>query len=138
MRRRSRARVAAAAREAAPTRSLSEDRHRRQRDAGESPEAIRHPGITDDVCLDSEHERAAECRRDPGCGPPARAARPEDEGRKRREPPADPEERAEQPSLCADLRVVRLAGLDLGAGPGSGLAGIAEPVALRMVDDGAD
>ena len=55
-----------------------------------------------------------------------------------REVPRDEDEHAEQPELDAELGVGRLAGLDLGARPLRGHAGVAEPVALRVADDGLD
>ena len=64
-----------------------------------------------------------------------RASREPDQ---QRDVPRDEEERAEEPGLHAELRVVRLAGFERHVLAERDLARVAEPVALRVVDDGRE
>src|SRR5262249_3972899 len=109
---------------------MSEQRYLGQAQSSEHPDAIADPGVADDVCLYSQDEDRPECRSDPRDAP-------QDEPAEQREVPRDPEQRPDQARLGTDLGVVRLAGLDRRPRARGGLARVAEPVSLRMVNDGA-
>src|SRR5262245_21098109 len=110
--------------------AIDRQRYLRETEPGEGPDAVADPRVADDVRLHSEEEDGAE-----HCGDRGRAA--SDEADEHGEVPCDPEQRADEARLGADLRVVRLPRLDRGAGAGGRLAGVAEAVPLWVVHDGA-
>src|SRR5439155_23485900 len=69
--------------------------------------------------------------------PPPRLPRLPDEGDEQRDHPGGPEDRPEDSGLRTHLGVVRLAGLDRSLGARRRLAGVAEAVALGMMDHGS-
>ena len=117
--------------------AISGQRYRGEGDSGQAPHAIADPRVADHVGLHRQHEHSRERPGDPGGAPPAGAARGAHDPGQQSESPRRPEQRAEQTGLGAELRVVRLAGFDRRPRPGSGLAGVAEPVALWVVHDRA-
>src|SRR5439155_13356010 len=117
--------------------AICRQRYRCQRNAGQGPEAVAHPGIADHVRLHGEHERRDECGRDSGGEPPPAPPRREQDADEDRKSPGGPEERSEQTGLHAELRVVRLPRFDRGSGTRCSLARVAETVALRMMDHGS-
>src|SRR3954469_7349714 len=110
--------------------TLIRTRPRHQR-AAQSPHAVRDPGIADHVRLHRKREHSGECGCKAGC-PDVVPSRAHEAG-ENREHPGDPERRAENAELDADLRVVRLAGLQRRVGARCRLADVAETVPLGMV-----
>src|SRR5919109_2004237 len=117
--------------------AMRPQRYRAERDAREPPEAVRHPGIADHIGLHREDERRSEGSSDADRRPPACAPRGDDERGEDRKTPHRPDEGSQETRLCADLGVIGLARLDRRLRPRGRLTGVPQPVALRVMDDGA-
>ena len=109
-----------------------------QHPACEAPDAVGDPRVADHVGLHGEREHGAERPGHPGHGRAAPGPRRRDQADEHGEPPGEPERGAQQAGLGADLGVVRLARLQLRPRARGGLARVAEPEALRVVDHRAD
>ncbi len=109
----------------------------RQERPRQPPEAVREPGHSECVGLDSEHEHRREGAGDRGSGAVVAPPGPDEPG-EQREAPGDEHERSGEPGLHAQLGVVRLARLQRHVEALSGRPGVAEPVPLGMLHDRLD
>ena len=87
--------------------------------------------------MDADHVRLDRQREHGGEGSAEPRGSPQDDA-EQGEVPGDESQHPEDAQVDAQLRVGRLAGLDLGARALRGDAGVAQPVALRVPDDGLD